>query len=366
MTNEDAEPDKTLPQKMGKSEWIRTLGMGSRYLAIRTLIVLLTVLAGIYAAIWVTNLGGYGDRQRRADIENETIMGVFRSGMLAGVPTAERSAILDRMVEAAIRASDLDQPFLIRSFRYFREALMLSDVLESLWPSLPLTLLLFIPANVLTFFGGLFIALALSQRYGKVVDRVTTLLVPMFAAPPWFHGIFLIVIFAAFAKLLPFGGYISPPIPETSFGYALGVLKHMILPMTAIVLGTMPHAVYANRALFLIHSSEDYVELAGAKGLKPNRIRIRYILRPVLPTIITNFIMVTLVAWQGIILTEAIFNWPGIGTLLISAIRMHRVSIVIGTVTVFAYLLGLSVLFLDLLYVMVDPRLKLGAGGRPL
>lgn len=374
------------PPSVGKNEWVRTLGRASRYLAIRFVVILLTVLVGVYAAIWVTNLGGYGDAQRKAEIEYELRFGINSSGLfspllpeISRLSQEERDALFQQAFEAAFQAADLDQPFYIRSFRYFLDAFTLSlgesrwmmsravgshKVLDILLEKLPLTLLLFGFASLITFFGGLFIALALSRKYGSFLDRVVTLLIPIFAAPPWFHGIFLIVIFASFAKILPYGGIVDVPLPTTELGYVLSVLKHMILPVMACVLGTLPFAVYANRSLFMIHSTEDYVEQARAKGLQSGRLQRRYILRPVLPPIITNFAFVSLVAWQGIVITEHVFNWPGLGSLLIRAIQGHEVSVVIGAVTLFGYLLGLSIFFLDVLYVIVDPRVTLGVGGR--
>jgi peptide/nickel transport system permease protein len=376
MSKQSAGARAPVSQKIGRHAWVRTLARCFRYLGIRTIVVVLTVFAGVYAAIWVTNLGGFSDESRRAEIRAGVVMGT--RGLFTGMSSEEREEALAGMFEAAYEAADLNQPFFLRSFRYFRDAFSLSlgetdwmktrrgshVVLDILMERLPITLLLFGIGNTLTFFGGLYIALILSRRYGSVLDRAATLLVPAFAAPPWFHGIFLIVIFAVLAKILPFGGVIGVPYPETTSAYVLSFLRHMILPTTAFVIGTMPAAIYANRALFLIHSSEDYVELASAKGLRPNRLRTRYILRPVLPAIITNFAFVSIVSWQAVILTEHVFNWPGLGTLLIDAIRGEVVPVVTGAVTLFAYLLGFSILFLDIVYVLVDPRVRLGGGRR--
>jgi len=127
-------------------------------------------------------------------------------------------------------------------------------------------------------------------------------------------------------------------------------------------LGTIPFAVYTGRAFFLIHSSEDFVELAKAKGLRAGRVQRRYVLRPVLPTIVTNFAFMLIVAWQGAILTELIFNWPGLGRILFDAIGRFEVPVIIGAVVIFAYLLALTVLLLDVIYALVDPRVKLGGG----
>lgn len=362
-------------QKVRKNEWAMALVRCLRYLTIRSLVIFLTVVVGIYAAIWVTNLGGAGDEARKADIRAQVGLGT-RAAAFRDMSYEERQELLNRMYEAAYVRADLDQPFIVRSFRYLRDAFTFSlgesrlsstrrgsrVVLDILLEKLPMTLVLFGIANLLTFFGGLYIALILSRRYGSALDRATTLLIPLFAAPPWFHGIFLIVIFAIIAKVLPFGGVIGLPYPETTSAYVLDFLKHMILPLTAFVLGMLPLAVYANRALFLIHSTEDYVELGYAKGLKPNRLRRRYILRPILPAIITSFTFISIASWQAVILTEDIFSWPGIGSLLITSIRGTDISVITGAVAMFAYLLGFSVLFLDVLYVLVDPRVRIKGG----
>ncbi|MFC2083337.1 ABC transporter permease [Candidatus Bipolaricaulota bacterium] len=371
------EQTASLPQP-ARREWLRTVGRCLRYLATRGVTVFLTILVGIYAAIWVTNLGGFGDKARRDEIRIGIVMYFNQTKWYHELPLDERTELLETATESAFVANDLDQPFVLRSFRYFRQAFSLSlgmttrsfhqsvprPVRDVLIERVPMTLLMFGTANLITFFAGLFIALGLSRRYGSALDRVTTLLVPVFAAPSWFHGIFLIVIFASLLKILPFGGIVDASIPDTTFLYALSMLRHMILPVAAVVLGTLPFAVYANRALFLIHSNEDYVELAKAKGLGARRLQRRYILRPVLPPVITNFAFIAIVAWQGIILTEEIFSWPGLGSLLIEAIHSYSVSLVIGTIVMFAYLMGASFLLLDVLYVLVDPRVTLGVGGR--
>lgn len=359
--------------RVAKYGWLKTLGRCSRYMVVRGVVVFLTVLVGIYAAIWVSNIGGYADEIRRTDIEWSVRFAINSSGaLLKDLTASEKDAVYQEAINKALETSDLDKPFALRSLRYFRQALTLTlgetsvlwasgndTVLDILLAKLPMTVLLFGVANILIFFGGLFIAVSLSRRYGRLVDRVVTLLIPALAAPPWLHGIILIVVFASLLKVLPFGGIVDVPIPQTSIGYMLSVLKHMILPVSALVLGTLPVAVYSNRALFMIHSAEDYVELARAKGVGMHRLQRRYILRPLLPPIITNFALISVVAWQGVVITERIFNWPGLGSLLIEAIQQHEVSIVIGAVTLFAYLLGVSILFLDVLYMLVDPRVSL-------
>jgi len=372
--------------RLDRFEWLRTLGRCARYLGFRAIVVALTVLIGVYVAIWVTNLGGYGDEQLRLDIDAAVRMSLIGVGLM---PLEEREAYIRETQEALYAAADLDRPFWIRSFDYWVDAFTLSlgetramtnaagsnKVIDILLPRLPATILLFGVSSIFSFFGGLYIALILSRKYGTLADKTATLLVPAFAAPPWFHGLILIVLFASLIRMLPFGGLVDAPPPDASFAYGLSILKHLILPVTASVLGTLPYAVYANRALFLIHSSEDYVDLAKAKGIRPSRLRVKYILRPVLPAVITNFVLVSIVSWQSVILTESVFNWPGLGSLLVDALAINtavidgkipltETSVIVGTATLFAYLIGASTLILDLLYVLADPRVSLQSRGR--
>ncbi|MFC2078283.1 ABC transporter permease [Candidatus Bipolaricaulota bacterium] len=356
--------------------WVAVLGF-SRYVGMRGIAVLITVAIGVYISIWVSQLGGYADELRRQNIRGGVAMSFRGSEQYAAMSADEKKAVTEAATAAAIAAADLDKPFIVRSIRHLAEALSLSlgnvrgaltgwslkSARDVLLEKLPLTLLLFGTANLITFFGSLFIALFLSRRYGSFLDRVSAFLVPVLAAPPWFHGILLILVFAAFARVLPFGGIVDAPFPTTTFGYFLSLLKHMVLPVTAWVLGTIPMSIYMSRAFFLIHSTEDYVELAKAKGLRAKTIQRRYILRPVLPTIITNFAFMLILAWQGAILTEHVFSWPGLGRVLFDAIQEFQVSMIIGAVVIFAYLLALTVLVLDILYALVDPRIRLGSGG---
>ncbi|MCK5247246.1 ABC transporter permease subunit, partial [Candidatus Bipolaricaulota bacterium] len=91
--------------------------------------------------------------------------------------------------------------------------------------------------------------------------------------------------------------------------------------------------------------------------------RRRYILRPILPAVITSFAFISIASWQAVILTENIFAWPGLGSLLIKSIWGSDISVITGAIAMFAYLLGFSVLFLDVLYVLVDPRVRIKGGG---
>jgi peptide/nickel transport system permease protein len=227
---------------------------------------------------------------------------------------------------------------------------------------LPATLLLMGTSELFLFFSAVFFALALSRRYGSLWDKLVITLSPTSAAPPWFYGIFLILIFAALLKALPFGGMVDAPPPENPIEYALNVLKHLILPASALIISSIFLSIYNYRTFFLIYSSEDYVEMAKAKGLPARDIERRYILRPTLPTIITNFAFLLISLVGGAIITETVFLWPGLGRTSFQAIGLFDIPVIVGTTIIYAYLLAITVFLLDFVYAIVDPRVKVGGG----
>ena len=129
----------------------------------------------------------------------------------------------------------LNVPIAIRNFRYLSNALtlqlgrainMTSDagskqVRLIILERLPATLLLMGISQLFLFFSSIFLALNLSRRYGNFWDKAVVALSPTSAVPPWFYGIFLILIFAALLKVLPFGGMVDSPPPSNRFDYAL-------------------------------------------------------------------------------------------------------------------------------------------------
>ena len=153
---------------------------------------------------------------------------------------------------------------------------------------------------------------------------------------------------------------IDAPVPDTKLGYTLSVIKHLILPATSILISGLFVGIYNYRTFFLIYSSEDYVEMAKAKGLKDQDVERRYIMRPTLPTIITNFSLMIITLWTGTIITETIFNWPGLGSAIFQAIGLFDVPVIVGQTIISAYLLALTVFALEFIYAVVDPRVKIG------
>ncbi len=98
------------------------------------------------------------------------------------------------------------------------------------------------------------------------------------------------------------------------------------------------------------------------RGLTSRDIERRYILRPTLPTIITNFALLLITLWTGATITETVFLWPGLGRTIFRAIGFYDTPVIVGSTIIYAYLLAMTVFLLDFVYAIVDPRVKIGGG----
>ena len=363
---------EVLPSKKATSSVVRVL----RYVLVRIITLFITVIVGVYLTILIANMGGHVDNIQRAQIREEVQQLFLNNPSFKSLSLEEKNKRMADLVTLREKRVGLDQPFAVRSFRFLTNALTLNlgwtqnmtsdsgskQVRNIMLERLPPTLLLFATSNILLFFASVYVALTLSRRYGTALDKLIVSLAPSGSAPGWFYGIFLIVIFAAVLRVLPYGGMVSAPPPENRFDYFVSLVQHLILPVVAITLSTLFLNIYNWRTFFLIYSSEDYVDMAKAKGLNDRVLERRYILRPTLPNIISTFALTFLFWGQGAPITESVFNWPGLGSTIVQAIGLYETPVIVGTTVIFAYLLALTVFLLDFIYALVDPRVKVGSG----
>lgn len=370
ISSEPASPSK------GTTRTNSTFNRVFRYSLLRLVSMMFTVIIGVYLTILIANMGGYVDTIMRNEIRDNTTQAILANPNYRSLSTEAKAQLIQTKIATEINRLGLNQPFAVRSMRYLKNALTLNlgrainmksdqgskEVRLILLERLPATLLLTGSSSLLLFFASVYIALSLSRKYGSFWDKIMIAFSPTSAAPPWFYGIFLILIFAAIFRILPFGGLVDSPSPDNPLDYGLSVLKHLILPASAVIISSVFISIYNWRTFFLIYSSEDYVEMAKSKGLTPRDIERRYILRPTLPTIITSFALMLITLWTGFIITETVFLWPGLGRTLFSAIGFFDTPVIVGSTIIYAYLLAITVFLLDFVYALVDPRVKVGSG----
>jgi peptide/nickel transport system permease protein len=350
----------------------------AKFTLLRVASLFLTIVIALFLSILIANMGGVVDDIRRASIREGIQQQFISDPRLRAMAPDVKLAQMTAMIALEEERQGLNQPFLLRAFRYMVNALRLDlglatnmnsdagsrEVKNILLERLPNTLLLWTSANMIMFFSSVFFALVLSRQYGSFWDKLIISLAPTSAAPAWFYGIFMILIFAAILKLLPFGGIVDTPPPKGQWEYALSVLKHLMLPMLSFTLAYGVAGIYNWRTFFLIFSSEDYVEMAKAKGLNARTIESRYILRPTLPSIITNFALLLVFSWSGAPIFETVFNWPGLGLVFFRAITGFETAVIVGETVIYSYLLAITVFLLDFVYALVDPRVRVGSEGR--
>jgi len=229
-----------------------------RYSAMRLVTLFVTVVVGVYLTILIANMGGYVDEILRGEIRERISASVFQNPAYRSYTVEDKNKLAESLIAQEEERLGLNQPFLIRSLSFLRNALTLNfgralnmtsdsgsrQVSLILLERLPSTLVLFGTSNLLLFFISVFLALALSRHYGSWADKIIVALSPTSAAPPWFYGIFLILIFAAWLRVLPFGGMVSAPPPTNRLEYALDLLVHMILPASALFLSSIFLSIY--------------------------------------------------------------------------------------------------------------------------
>jgi peptide/nickel transport system permease protein len=379
MSTETLPVSSSVGERKAKALSDSTLSRVAKYTALRLVTLFVTVLIGIYLTILIANMGGYVDTIMRNEIKYNAAQAVIANPANRNLAPEVRERLIQERIELEEKRLGLNQPFAIRSLRYLRNALTLNlgyaifmnsdsgsrQVRLILLERLPATLLLTGTSELILFFGSVFIALSLSRKYGSFWDKLTIALSPTSSAPPWFYGIFFILIFAAVFKVLPFGGLVDVPPPRNPIDYGFSVLKHLILPASSVIISSLFLSIYNWRTYFLIYSSEDYVDMARAKGLSSRDIERRYILRPTLPTIVTNFALLVISLWTGFTITETVFLWPGLGRTLYQAIGLYDTPVIVGSTIIYAYLLAITVFLLDFIYAIIDPRVKIGGGGAP-
>jgi peptide/nickel transport system permease protein len=362
----------------------------SKYLLARSASILVTIFIGVFITVVIANRGGQID----ATIRQEVQLRVQQESPLANIwyydLSPENQAAIDALTQKYEREAGLSLSFLPRHLLWTVKALGLglgknirvSGAPGSYYSSpgaahiiladLPHTLMLIGAAFLLLFITGIPLALYLYRKHGSPLDRLFTLLAPVSSIPSWVMGVILVLIFAAGLQFLPPGGMYDSIPSSNAIMRVLIILKHMILPVMAIFLSMFFSCIYAWKTFFMLYANEDYVDLAKAKGLPDKLLEKQYILRPTLPYILTNFTLLLVSFWQMTMALEKVFNWPGIGRLYITSLPNFNgesmfsgvMPVVVGIVVLFAYILGVTVLVLDVIYALVDPRVRVGAEGQ--
>lgn len=226
--------------------------------------------------------------------------------------------------------------------------------------ALPWTVSLLVVSTLLTWaVGNLLGGLAGYYRQNRTL-RLAGLLAMAFHPIPYYIVAFLLLItFGYLWPVLPIsGGYTMNMARDWSWAFIGSLLSHAILPVLSLMLVGLGGWFMGMRSLVSNVVTEDYVTYAELGGVERRRILRAYVMRNALVPQVTGLAMSLGAIFNGAIITEQVFGYPGVGTLLVSAVHAGDYSLVLGITTVSILAVSVAVLLLDLLYPLLDPRVK--------
>ena len=272
-------------------------------------------------------------------------------------------------VMAEIRATyGLDKPVFEQLWLYLSRVVMLDlghsfffnqPVTELILERLPATLLLVITSQLIAIVCGTVLGVISAQNpRGLFSHGVTVFALLGYAAPVFWTGLMLIILFTKVLPLFPVAGMIDVSLEGGLWVRSLDVFHHLILPV--LTLSTVYFAAYSRiaRASMLDVLGADYVRTARAKGLNEQTVVYKHALRnAVLPVVTIAGLQFSQIV-SGAVLVETVFSWPGLGTLALEAILGRDTPTILGILFFSSLIVVIANILTDLSYRLIDPRIR--------
>jgi len=179
-----------------------------------------------------------------------------------------------------------------------------------------------------------------------------------YSMPVFWSGLLLILLLSTTLGWFPSGGMTTVRTAATGLAGAEDVLRHLVLPAITLALVNLALYVRLTRASMLEVLTFDYVRTARAKGLADRAVLVRHALRnALLPVVtVTGVDLGRMVG--GAVLTETVFAWPGVGTLMYTALQTRDYPVIVGSFMLVSVAVLLANLLVDILYAVLDPRIQ--------
>lgn len=267
-----------------------------------------------------------------------------------------QDATLEQIVELN-RQMGLDRPLIVRYVNYMVDAIKLDfgkswtgnfDVLSEFSHRLPYTLLVSVLALVFATGFGIPLGIASAVKQYSLLDYGSTFFVMLlFSMPAFWLGTMCQIFFGLILRWLPVSGIAS--------------WKNFILPPIILGANTLASMIRMSRTSMLDVIKMDYIRTARAKGASNRDVIIHHAIRNSLIPVVTQIGISFAGTIGGAVVTESIFAIPGIGTMLINAVKSRDVPVVMGTVIFITIIVGIINLIVDLICAIVDPRIDLAS-----
>lgn len=331
--------------------------MSLRYLLARLLFFVIVVWAGVTLIFFLPRLAPGRDPVRE------------RLGMMAAMGGVNSESV-EAMAKAYEAKFGLDQPIWRQYVNYMSDILRFdlgyslakfpTRVETLIVQAMPWTIALLTVSTLIAFAAGTLLGGLLA--WPSAPRALRWLMPPLFtfsSIPYFILGLILIYVFAFQLKWFPLGGGSrTMTMPSFTVSYLLELVYHAILPGLSIVLASVGFWSLSMRGMMITVEGEDYITLAEAKGLPKGRIFLWYAMRNALLPQTTALALSLGTILSGSLLVEIIFNYPGIGSVLYAAITGFDYFTIYGVVFFIVVTIALATLILDLIYPLLDPRIR--------
>ncbi|MEM0037863.1 MAG: ABC transporter permease [Zestosphaera sp.] len=360
--------------------WLGVAGILIR----RAVFLCIALILAVFLTGFILGITGYVDTIINAIINEE--VRAYRQTLIM-LPQKPNASVIDSLVNQ--RKSELisywgmDKPWYARIIPMALNTLMLnlgktqspevtnvaglqpySPVADVISSCLPRTIFMITFAEIIVIVIALLIGPFVVYRIGSFVDRVIVAYAAiMNAFPVWWVGMLTLLTLGYQLRVAP--RQFRPVINEinkflsgdlTAF---IGILNYVWLPILTIVIVLLGPWIYSIRAMLIKIVKEDFVTAAVARGLPEKQVLRRYIIRPSISPILTNVLLGLAGTLGGYIITESVFDWPGMGTLYYAAITGGDAPTILALTYVFTLVYVVARFILEILYVALDPRVRL-------
>jgi ABC-type dipeptide/oligopeptide/nickel transport system permease component len=262
----------------------------------------------------------------------------------------------------------LDQPLYLQYFYYVSRvvqgdlgfSLLRSQTVSSLMlERLPATLILIFTAMSISTSIGVLLGVTASRKPYSARDNVATGIALFGVSTPTFWlGQVLLIALAIYAGLFPTSGMVNLRVQLTGLDFVLDVARHLVLPAVTLAAFHLAFITRLTRASMLEVLGQDYIITARSKGLDDRAVVYGHGLRNALLPVITYVGLSIGLLFGGAILTETVFGWPGMGSLLYDSLRLRDYPVLLGIFIFISVMVVVADLIVDILYGVLDPRIR--------
>jgi peptide/nickel transport system permease protein len=265
----------------------------------------------------------------------------------------------------------LDRPLSVQIIIYVRQVIsgnlgysyfFNQPVTELILRRVPPTLILMVFSLTLAALLGLILGVASSVAPDSIVSHLVTVFSLVgYAAPVFWTGLMLMLLFGRFWPIFPINGMYDVVAGHKGLAYALDVLRHLILPSLTLILLNAAQFSRLARTSMLESLSKDHIRTARAKGLSEWRVFLVHALRDAVMPVITMAGLQFGPLLAGAVVVETVFNWPGLGRLVFDSILRRDYPVLLGILFISAMMVIAANLVVDAIYRLIDPRIRGGA-----